>query len=127
MLKSTISKMIFAAVFLSSLSAFAQAAAHHNDLTWQAGTCPASTVCGATAGFNVKRGTASGGPYTTIQAVSPTTLNLSDSSGLVEGQHRFYVITATGPGGESAPSNELDLTTPFSSPATPAALSGSAH
>lgn len=119
-MKSTILKMTFAAVFLFSLSAFAQAA-HHNDLSWVAGSGG-----GAVTGFNVKRSTTTGGPYTTIQAVSGSTLSLSDSSGLVEGQHRFYVISATGPGGESGPSNEVDLTTPFSGPSNPTA-SGSAH
>lgn len=122
MSKSIISKMTHvAALFLVlSLSAFAQAA-HHNDLAWQAGVGG-----GALTGFNVKRATVSGGPYTTIQAVSGTTLTYSDTSGLVEGQHLFYVITATGPGGESGNSTELNLLTPFSVPATPT-LTGSAH
>jgi hypothetical protein len=104
-------------LFLFSLSAFAQ---HHNDLAWVAG------VGGGTlAGFNVKKASVTGGPYTTLQAVSATTLTYSDSSNLVEGQHNFYVITATGPGGESGPSNEVNLLTPFSLPTKPA-LSGTA-
>ena len=104
-------------LLLLSSAAFAQ---HHNDLSWVAG------VGGGTlSGFNVKKATISGGPYTTLQAVTGTVLTYSDSSNLVEGQHSFYVITATGPGGESAPSNQLDLTTPFSLPVKPT-LSGAA-
>lgn len=114
-------KTIFAAALflILSASAFAQ---HHNDLAWQAGAGG-----GTVTGFNVKRATVSGGPYATIQTVAATTLVCSDSSGLVEGSHRFYVVTATGPGGESAPSNEVDLLTPFSAPAAPAALTGVPH
>lgn len=106
-------------------AAFAQTA-HHNDLSWVAGTCTPTQTCGAVSAFNVKRSSTTGGPYVTIAPVSSTILSFSDASGLVEGQHRFYVITATGPGGESAASNEVDLVTPFSVPAAPAA-SGSAH
>jgi hypothetical protein len=104
-------------VFLLSLSAFAQ---HHNDLSWVPGSGG-----GSVSGFNVKKASVAGGPYTTLTSVPATTLSFSDTSNLVEGQHNFYVVTATGPGGESAPSNEVNLLTPFSLPSKPA-LSGTA-
>lgn len=120
MLKSTIWKTMLAVVLcLFALPLLAQAA-HENDLSWTAGAGG-----GTVTGFNVKRSSTKGGPYATLQAVPANTLTFADSSSLVEGQHRFYVITATGPGGESANSNEIDLTTPFSSPTAPA-LTGSA-
>lgn len=116
---------VILSVILFALSAgifaFAQGG-HHNDLGWQAGAGG-----GSVTGFNVKKSSVAGGPYTTVQAVPSTTLTFSDTTGLVEGQHNFYVITATGPGGESGPSNEVNLLTPFSGPSAPAALTGSAH
>lgn len=103
-------------------SAFAQTV-HHNDLSWTW----AQGTAGAATGFNVKWSATAGGPYTTIQSLPVTTLTFSDTSStrIVEGKHNFYVTTATGPGGESAPSNQLDLTTPFSVPPKPA-LAGTA-
>lgn len=94
--------------------------AHDVTLTWTAGTGG-----GQVTGFNVKRSATKGGPYATIQSVSATTSTFDDSSTTVqaEGQHFFYVITATGPGGESANSNEFDALIPFSQPNSPA-LSG---
>ena len=103
-------------------SSFAQAA-HHNDMTWTW----AQGNGGVATGFNVKWSAATGGPYTTIQALPVTTLTFSDtlSTRLTEGTHNFYVITATGQGGESVPSNEINLLTPFSVPTKPT-LSGTA-
>lgn len=104
-------------------------AQHHNDLSWSVGVCPAGQTCGATTGFNIKSSTTTGGPYTAIQSVPVTTLIFSDTATgrLIEGKHNFYVVTATGPGGESTPTNEIDMLTPFSGPATPGQLSGTPH
>lgn len=52
---------------------------------------------------------------------SSAVTNFSDTSSAVqtEGAKFFYVETATGPGGESASSNEASATIPFSVPAAP--------
>jgi beta-lactamase superfamily II metal-dependent hydrolase/DNA/RNA endonuclease YhcR with UshA esterase domain len=65
-------------------------------LTWNAST-------GAT-GYNVKRATVSGGPYTTI--ASPAVTNYLDTL-VTNGTHYYYVVTATNPD-ESGPSNEAN-------------------
>jgi hypothetical protein len=104
------------------------ALAHDVALTITPGSCPSGTTCGATTGYNVKRGTTKGGPYATIQALSATQLSYDDASAAVqaEGQHFFYVVSATGPGGESANSPEFDALIPFS-PAPAPGLSGVVH
>ncbi len=64
-------------------------------LTWTASA-------GATS-YNVKRSDTPGGPYSTIKTVTGTTYNdIKRTSGVVY----YYVVTAVGAGGESAPSNE---------------------
>ena len=69
-------------------------------LTWTAAS-------GAT-GYRVHRGTASGGPYTTIQS------NLAGTSftdtGLTNGTTYFYIVTATNGVGEGPSSNEASAT-----------------
>jgi hypothetical protein len=80
----------------------------------------AATTGGTVTGYKVKRGLASGGPYVTI--ASPTIINYADVSSitnpLTDGSKLWYVITATGPGGESGPSNEVLATIPFLPPAS---------
>jgi hypothetical protein len=93
------------------------AQAHSVALTWVAGTG------GTTTGFNVKRATVSGGPYTTIGSTTVAVPTYSDTVGLVEGTTYFYVVTATGLGGESSPSNEVKAVIPFLLPAAPSNLS----
>ena len=75
-------------------------------LTW-------SASAGATS-YNVRRGTASGGPYPTL-AGSPTTNALTDS-GLTNGTAYYYVVTAVNSVGESGNSNQAAAT-----PAAPVA------
>jgi uncharacterized protein (TIGR03437 family) len=70
---------------------------------------------GAAKGFSIKRALVTGGPYTVIGTVdSATTTSYVDISAagnvLPEGVTYFYVVTATGPGGESAPSDEVSAT-----------------
>jgi fibronectin type 3 domain-containing protein len=69
-------------------------------LSWTASTGAAS--------YNVKRGTASGGPYTTIH--SPTTTSYTDTS-VTNGTAYYYVVTAVNAAGEeSSNSNQVTAT-----------------
>ncbi|HVR96752.1 MAG TPA: M14 family zinc carboxypeptidase [Thermoanaerobaculia bacterium] len=69
-------------------------------LTWTAAS-------GATA-YRIHRGTASGGPYTTIQSNVVGT-SFTDT-GLINGTAYFYVVTATNTVGEGPNSNEASAT-----------------
>jgi hypothetical protein len=69
-------------------------------LTWTAAS-------GATA-YSVHRGTASGGPYTTIQTDVTTTS--FTNTGLTNGTAYYYVVTATNGAGEGPSSNEASAT-----------------
>jgi fibronectin type 3 domain-containing protein len=82
-------------------------------LTWM-------PVLGA-AGYNVKRGTASGGPYTNV--VVATTTNGIDA-GLVNGTTYYYVVTTFNGIGESTNSTEVSVipATTGTPPATPTNL-----
>ncbi len=68
-------------------------------LSWNAST-------GAT-GYNVKRATTSGGPYTTVAAVTNTSFT---NTGLTNGTTYFFVVSATNANGESANSTEAPAT-----------------
>lgn len=89
-------------------------AAHSVTAKW---TAPTSG--GSVTGYNVKRSTVSGGPYTTVGTVTAPTLQFIDTANLVEGTKYFYIVTATGPGGEGQPSSEANALIPFSVPGTP--------
>ncbi len=68
-------------------------------LSWNAST-------GAT-GYNLKRATTSGGPYTTVATVSNTSFT---NMGLTNGTTYFYVVSATNANGESANSSQVSAT-----------------
>ena len=90
-------------------------AQHSVTLSWQPGTTGTTPT-----GYNVKRATVAGGPYTTIGSTT-TVLTFTDASTTVqvEGSKWFYVITATANGAESGPSNEVSAIIPFSPPSPP--------
>src|SRR6202522_3795141 len=76
-------------------------------LTWTAG--------GGAISYNVKRGTASGGPYTTVGSPAGTTY--ADTS-LANGTAYYYVVTAVNATGESGNSNQATAT-PMAAPTAP--------
>jgi len=64
------------------------------------------------AGYNVYRGTVSGGPYTKINSSLITGLTYSDST-VVNGTEYYYVATAVDSSGdESVNSNEVSASIP---------------
>lgn len=73
-----------------------------------------SAVSGAT-GYNVKRSTTAGGPYTTI--ASNVTGTSYEDDNVVNGTTYYYVVTVIGANGESANSNEASATPKASSKA----------
>jgi Abnormal spindle-like microcephaly-assoc'd, ASPM-SPD-2-Hydin len=81
--------------------------AHSVDVSWNASTT--SNL----RGYNVYRGTTTGGPYTKISStLSPTTLAFTDLAP-VSGASYYYIVTAVdGTGVESTPSNEVHVVIP---------------
>lgn len=79
---------------------------HSVSLTWTASTSANVT------GYNVYRGTESGGPYTKLNASPVTTLNYADAT-VVAGATYYYVTTAVNSGGaESSYSTQLTAVVP---------------
>jgi hypothetical protein len=79
--------------------------AHSATLSWTAST---STV----SGYNVYRGTVSGGPYTLVNSSLVSQQTFTDSV-VQSGQTYFYVTTAVdGSGNESVYSNEVQAAIP---------------
>src|SRR6185312_9935994 len=68
------------------------------------------------AGYRVKRGTSSGGPYTTV--ASPTTSSYTDT-GLTNGTTYYYVVSAVNTAGESPNSGQVSATPQLGVPGTP--------
>jgi fibronectin type 3 domain-containing protein len=86
-------------------------------LTW--------TASASATGYNVKRSTTTGGPYTKIS--SPTATTFTDT-GLTNGTPYFYFVTAVNPAGESNPSNQATATptAPLTAPPVPTGLHATA-
>ena len=91
---------------VETVSGTGAAAIQHNvDLSWTAST---STV----AGYNVYRGTTSGGPYSKINSSLNASTGYTDSS-VQSGKTYFYVTTAVdGSGNESTNSNQVTAVIP---------------
>lgn len=77
------------------------------------------------SGYNVKRTTTSGGPYTLVASEIPEP-SFTDTT-VQHGLTYFYVVSAVNEGGESANSAEMSFTpvSPPSPPGTPLAIPGS--
>src|SRR6516225_8376067 len=78
--------------------------------------------------YNVKRGTVSGGPYTTLAPPPVLTTNTYTDASVAPNTTYYYVVSASSFAGEGANSAELIVTTPVSPPdfllsASPATLS----
>ena len=100
----------------SPLNLTATAGNQQVSLAWTAST-------GATS-YNVKRGTTSGGPYTTLS--SPTGATYTDS-GVNNGTTYYYVVTAVNANGQSANSNQASATpSATTAPPTPPVTSSCA-
>ncbi|MFN7920008.1 MAG: DUF4082 domain-containing protein [Bryobacteraceae bacterium] len=69
--------------------------------------------------YNVKRSTANGGPYSTINTTANTAFNDTSVS---NGTTYYYVITASGSPGESANSNQASATPQVAAPSAPQGL-----
>lgn len=93
-----------------SAESLALAVADHSaSLAWMPGTQPAGVTL---TGWNIKRGTVSGGPYTTIfTALDPTIVTYTDST-VIAGTTYYYVISALTTAGESVDSNQVTGTIP---------------
>ena len=80
-------------------------ATHSATLTWTAST---SVV----VGYNVYRGSTSGGPYTKLNSSLDASTTFTDSS-VLSGQTYYFVVTAVDSNNvESAYSNEVTATIP---------------
>jgi hypothetical protein len=113
----TIKYTVFLAVLLFTTVAFAQAVTRQVNLNWNA-----TTVTGAT-GYNLYRGTTSGGPYTKVNStLIPVGTNQFQDTATTKVLY-FYVVTVvtppctlttpiTTPCGESAFSAELSVPVP---------------
>ena len=87
-----------------------------------------SAAAGSPTGYNVKRSTVSGGPYTTIGTATAPTVTYNDS--VLGGQTCYYVVTATNGVGESANSAQVSaspILAPPAAPTGPAAAAGDAQ
>jgi fibronectin type 3 domain-containing protein len=76
---------------------------------------------GLPTGYNVKRSSNPGGPYTTIGSTTEPTVTYDDE--VVGGQTYYYVVSAVNEIGESGDSLEASAFPILAAPATPAGLS----
>jgi Abnormal spindle-like microcephaly-assoc'd, ASPM-SPD-2-Hydin len=81
------------------------AAAHTVTLNW--GKSPSTTV----TGYDVFRGTVSGGPYAQIGSTSSSVLDYSDTSVQANVEY-FYVVTSVASGEQSAYSSQVSVSVP---------------
>ena len=75
---------------------------------------------GSPTGYNVKRSTSSGGPYTTVGTTTAPTVAFTDS--VTGGATYWYVVSALTTGGESANSTEVSATPTLGLPDAPTGL-----
>lgn len=68
------------------------------------------TASSYATGYNVKRSTDSGGPYTSIGTTTSPTVTYNDSSGLNNGTTYYYVVSAMGTGGTSSDTSPVSAT-----------------
>jgi glucosylceramidase len=95
----------------SATPAAATVPAAPTNLTAAAGNAQVSLSWSASSGatsYNVKRSTASGGPYSTVQ--SGVTSTSFTNTGLTNGTTYYYVVTALNSAGESGNSNQASAT-----------------
>jgi uncharacterized protein (TIGR03437 family) len=88
--------------------------------TWSQGDGPVAS------GFNVKRGTTTGGPYAIIASLNATIRTYTDGGGtgniLTPGTTYYYVVTAVSGAAESLPSPEAQAFIPTSAPGAPISI-----
>ncbi|MGI0088651.1 MAG: fibronectin type III domain-containing protein, partial [Nitrosotalea sp.] len=93
-------------------------------LSW---TAPANNGGSAITGYNVYRGTTSGGESSTPVATGITSTTYTDT-GLTNGQAYYYTVSAANSVGTSSPSNEASATpvAPATAPGAPTGLAATA-
>jgi len=89
---------------LSGTGAAQQTANHSVELSWAASTSQVS-------GYNVYRGTVSGGPYNKVNANMESAASYTDA-GITAGTYYYVVTSLSTSGSESAYSNEADAIVP---------------
>lgn len=85
-------------------------------------SCTPGTGGGTVTGFQFLRGTISGGPYANVGALQSSCGYVDVDPALTEGVTYYYVAKASGPGGQSAPSNQASALIPFLPPSSPTGL-----
>jgi hypothetical protein len=78
---------------------------HGASLTWKPST--SSSI----KGYNIYRGSVSGGPYSKLNSALVSTTSYADAS-VAAGRTYFYVTTAVGSSGESSHSSEVKAVIP---------------